>query len=329
MKQTSSSSLRRSMLGAAAILPFMVARRSQAAAKYPERPVRLIVQVQAGTAADTMMRAMSEHVSRRWGQPIVVENRVGVAGTLGPAYVAKSTAPDGYTLTVIPVSLFRVPLMQDVNFDPLADFTYIANLSAYTFGTVVRSDSPYRDFRALIDAARERPGELSYATPGVGSTQHLTMEQVSLQTGVRFNHVPFKGTPEAIAALLGGHVDAVADASAWTSVVESGKARLLCTWGLTRPKKWKDVPTLTELGIPLVADSPCGIGGPHGMRASVVKEVNDAFRSTLDDPKVLETLEGLQMVPRYMGTDEYNRFVREEIESSKELIKRLGLSKRA
>jgi hypothetical protein len=328
MTSLSVSHRRRLVLGSAAGLLFSTSTRAQSQ-NYPEKPIKLIVQVPAGTAADTMMRAMSEFASRRLGQAIVVENRVGAAGTLGPASVAKLAAPDGYTITVIPVSLFRLPYMQEVNFNPLTDFTYIANLSAYTFGTVVRADSPYQNLKALIDAARAKPGEITYATPGAGSTQHLTMEQISAFAKVKFNHIPFKGTPEALTALLGGHVDVVADASAWTPIVDSGKAKLLCTWSATRPKKWKDYPTLTELGIPLIADSPCGIGGPKGMDPQIVKKLNDVFFASLSDQRVLDVLDTLQMMPRYMDTETYNRFVQTEIEQSKSLIDRIGLAKRA
>lgn len=317
---------RRTLLAGVASLGLASSLRAQGA--YPDRPIKLIVQVPAGMAADSVMRAMADFVSRRFGQPIAVENRVGAAGTLGPVSVAKQAQPDGYTLTVIPVSLFRLPYMQDVNFNPSTDFTYIANLSAYTFGMVVRADSPFKDFKALIDAARARPGQVSYATPGAGSTQHLSMEQIAAHAKVTFNHIPFKGTPESLAALLGGHVDVVADASAWTPAVESGRARLLCTWSASRPKKWKDVPTLTELGIPVVADSPTGIGGPKGMDPAVVRKINDAFHAALSDPKVLETLDNLQMTPRYMDTETYNRFVTNEIVQSKALIERVGLAKR-
>jgi tripartite-type tricarboxylate transporter receptor subunit TctC len=317
---------RRQVLLACALWPLAGAARAQA--NYPDRPIRLIVQVPAGTAADAMMRAMGEFVSRRFGQPVIVENRVGASGTLGPVSVAKTAAPDGYTLTVIPVSLFRLPYMQDVNFNPSTDFTYIANLSAYTFGTVVRAESPIRSFAQMVEMAKQRPDELTYATPGAGSTQHLTMEQICTRANIRLKHIPYKGTPDALVALLGGHVDMVADASAWTPMVEAGKARLLCTWGATRPKKWKDVPTLTELGIPLVADSPTGIGGPKGMDPAVIAKVRDAFAAALSDPKVQETLETLQMVPRYMDTETYNKFVTTEIRDSKPLIERLGLSKR-
>jgi len=301
----------------------------RAQGSYPQHPIRLVVQVPAGTAADTMMRAMGDFVARRLGQPVVIENRVGAAGTLGPVSVAKSAAPDGYTLTVIPVSLFRLPYMQDVNFNPSTDFTYIANLSAYTFGIVVRTDSPLQNFQQMLEAARQKPGVLTYATPGAGSTQHLTMEQICAHANIRLNHIPYKGTPDALAALMGGHVDMVADASAWTPMVETGKARLLCTWGASRPPKWKDVPTLTELGIPVVADSPTGIGGPRGMDPAVVAKVRDAFAAALNDPKVRETLDNLQMVPRYMDTETYNRFVAAEIVNSKALIERVGLGKRS
>ncbi|MDO8280853.1 MAG: tripartite tricarboxylate transporter substrate binding protein, partial [Burkholderiaceae bacterium] len=177
---------RRTILAGVASLGLASTLRAQSA--YPDRPIKLIVQVPAGTAADSMMRAMADFVSRRFGQPVTVENRVGAAGTLGPVSVAKLAQPDGYTLTVIPVSLFRLPYMQDVNFNPSTDFTYIANLSAYTFGMVVRADSPFKDFKALIDAARARPGQISYATPGAGSTQHLSMEQIAAHAKVTFNH---------------------------------------------------------------------------------------------------------------------------------------------
>lgn len=326
MNETRMNLTRRRLLAAGVLLPVVPAVTAQGS--YPDKPIRLVVQVPAGTAADTMMRAMAEFVSRRFGQPITVENKVGAAGTLGPVSVAKLAQPDGHTLTVIPVSLFRLPYMQEVNFNPATDFTYIANLSAYTFGIVVRADSPFQNFRQLLDAARARPGQLSYATPGAGSTQHLTMEQISAIEKVRFTHVPFKGTPESLTALLGGHVDLVADASAWTPMVESGKARLLCTWSATRPKKWKEIPTLTELGIPLVADSPTGIGGPRGMDPAVVRKIMDAFAAALHDPKVLEALDSLQMTPRYMDTEAYNRFVATEIQQSKVLIERIGLARK-
>ncbi len=323
---TPASTHRRRLIACSLLLPISSAIRAQGA--YPERPIRLVVQVPAGTAGDTMMRAMAEFASRQFGQPVAVENRVGASGTLGPVSVAKTSAPDGYTLTVIPVSLFRLPYMQNVNFNPSTDFTYIANLSAYTFGIVVRADSPIQSFQRLLDAARQKPGILTYATPGPGSTQHLTMEQISAHAGIRLNHIPHKGSPDMLVALLGGHVDMVADASAWTPMVESGKARLLCTWSAERPKKWKDVPTLSELGIPVIADSPTGIGGPRGMDPAVVARVREVFAAALKDPKVLEVLDNLQMAPRYMDTETYNRFVNEEITRSKALIERVGLAKR-
>jgi tripartite-type tricarboxylate transporter receptor subunit TctC len=225
----------------------------------------------------------------------------------------------------MPISMFRLPYMQKTSFDPQKDFTYISLLTGYTFGVVVKKDSKFQTFKDLIDAARAEPGKITYATPGAGTTLHITMEQIAAAAGVKWTQVPFRGGAETSAAVLGGHVSATADSTGWGPLVDAGELRLLCTWGPARTKKWPNVPTLTELGFPIVSDSPFGIAGPRNMNPAAVKRLDEAFRAAMQDKAVLDTLEKFDMAPRYMGTADYAKFVEATITEQKALIERLGL----
>ncbi len=147
----------------------------------------------------------------------------------------------------MPVTIFRLLHMQKTPYDPMKDFSQILHTSAYTFGVVVRADSPLKTFEDVIAFAKANPGKFTYATPGAGSSLHIAMEQIALKAGVKFTHVPFKGGPESWAALEGGHVMADADATGWAPLVDAGKFRLLCIWTQERSPRWPDAPTLKEL----------------------------------------------------------------------------------
>ena len=160
---------------------------------------------------------------------MVVENKGGAGGTLGAEALATTAQPNGYTISQIPISVFRLPYMQKMNYDPLKDFTYIINLSGYTFGIVVKKDAPWKTFNEFMAYAKANPGKVSYGTPGIGTSLHLTMEMLASKQGIKWTHVPFKGTAETIAAILAGQVTVGADASGWGPQVESGDLRLLVT----------------------------------------------------------------------------------------------------
>src|SRR5258708_16261067 len=159
----------------------------------------------------------------------------------------------------------RIPQMQKLSWDPLSDFTYIIGLSGYTFGVVVRSDSPFRTFRELLDWAKANPGKLSYGSTGTGTSPHLLMEEVSRKTAVQFLHVPFKGNADSTQALLGGHVMAQSDSSGWVRFVDAGPFRLVVTFGTQRTKRWPSVPTAKDLGLGMVYSSPYGIVRPRAL----------------------------------------------------------------
>jgi tripartite-type tricarboxylate transporter receptor subunit TctC len=199
------------------------------AQSFPSRPVTLIVPWPAGGTTDVGMRALASATEKHLGQSIVVENRPGGSGTLGPGQMAATAKPDGYIVTQIPITIFRFPFMQKTSFDPATDFTYIIGVSGYTFGVVVRDDASWKTFQELVAAAKANPGKVNYGSPGTGTSLHIAMEQIAKQQGIKWTHIPFKGNSEAMNALLGGHIDAVADSSGWAQLVNAGRLRLLVT----------------------------------------------------------------------------------------------------
>ncbi len=307
-------------LGAALAAP---AARAQA--RFPERPIRLIVPWAAGGTTDIQMRALAEQAARRLGQPVVIENRAGAGGVLGPQQLLQER-PDGYVLSQIPISVFRHPQMaQRPLFNPLEDFTYIIHLTGYLFGTVVRADAPWRTLAEFLDYAKANPGRVNYGTPGVGTSLHITMEQIAGTRGIEWTHVPFRGFSENIQALLGGQIQALADSSGWSEMVLSGRVRLLATWGAERAKRFPDVPTLRESGIDIVSTSPYGLAGPKGMAPEVVRVLHDAFREALFDPAHVAILDRFDMQPWHLDAEAYAAFVRRSYAEEGEMIRRLGL----
>lgn len=306
----------------ALLLAFIAGAAS--AQQFPTKPITLICPWPAGGASDLVMRAFAEAVGKQLGQNVIVENRPGASGTMGAAALV-SAQPDGYTLTQLPISVFRTPLMNKMTFDPLKDITYIINVTGYTFGMVVRADAPWKDLAEFVAYAKANPEKITYGTPGTGTTPHLAVEQFALKAGIKLSHIPFKGFAENAQSLLGGHTLALSDSTGWAPHVDAGKMRLLATYGSKRTKRWPHIPTLLDAGYDTVSDSPFGFGGPKGMDPKVVKILHDAFRKAMDDPKVVSMLEKYDQPVIYMSGEEYARFAKKTMEEEKALIDRLGL----
>ncbi len=296
---------------------------SALAEQFPSKPVTLICPWAAGGGTDIHMRTLAELASKRLGQPVVVENRAGGSGMNGPATMAKTARPDGYTVSQLAITAFRLPHLQKVDWDPLKDFTYIVGLAGYTFGIVVKADSPFKTFQDLIDFARAHPGELSYATPGIGTSLHLAMEEIAYKAGVKVLHVPFKGQAEGVAALMGGHVMAQVDSTGWARQVDAGTLRLLATLG-DRRTRW-NAPTVKELGVDTVSNSPYGLVGPKGMPADVVQVLHDAFKSASEDPENQKTLQQLDQPYWYKSSKDYALWAAETFRSERATMERVGL----
>jgi len=295
---------------------------------YPAKPVTMVVPWPAGGSTDIVMRTISEAAAKHLGQPIVIDNKPGASGTLGPAVVAATAKPDGYTLAQIPITVMRLPLMQKVTWDARKDFTYVVHLTGYTFGITAKADGPFKTWQDVVAFAKENPGKVTYATPGTGTSLHIGMEQIAARAGIQLTQVPFKGGAETNAAVLGGHTSLQADSTGWKPLVEGGQLRLLAIWTGERSKVWPDTPTLKELGYPFVFDSPFGIAGPKGMDAEVVKKLHDAFKKALEEPAVIEMMAKYDMVPRYLDTEAYRKAVEEVISSEQAALEKIGLAKK-
>ena len=316
---------RRTALGLGATLLAAPALRAQGTGRFPDRPLRLLVPWAAGGTTDIQLRALAEQAAKRLGQPVIVENKPGAGGVLA-AQQLLNERPDGYVLAQMPISVFRHPQMaQRALFNPLEDFSYVIHLTGYLFGVVVRADAPWRTFPQFLDEAKANPGKFNYGTPGVGTSLHITMEQIAGLRGIDWVHVPFRGVAENMQSLLGGQIQATADSSGWAELVQSGRLRLLVTWGAERAKRFPDVPTLRESGIDLVSASPYGLAGPKGMSPEVVRVLHDAFREALFDPAHIAILERFDMAPFHLGPDEYAAFARRQYAEEGEMIRKLGL----
>ena len=292
---------------------------------YPERPITLIVPYSAGGGTDIAMRNLADVLGKQLGTRVIVENKTGAGGTIGPASLANAR-PDGYTISQMPITVLRYPHMQKVTWDVFKDFSWIVGVTGYTFGVVVRADSPWKTWKEFIAYAEANPEKVTYGTPGLGTSLHMTMEELGLKEGIKWTHVPFKGNADTTAALMGGHITAVADSSGWGEYVQSGRFRLLVTWGAERTKRWPDVPTLKELGYNIVSNSPYGLAGPKGMDPKHVKILHDAVKKAIEDPGYQKTLERLDQENFYLSTEEYVRRVKTWYDEEKVNVERVGLS---
>jgi tripartite-type tricarboxylate transporter receptor subunit TctC len=305
-----------------------VAPAAALAQAYPAKPVTLVVPWPAGGSTDIVMRAISEAAAKHLGQTIVIDNKPGASGTLGPAVMAATAKPDGYTLAQIPITVMRLPLMQKVTWDARKDFTYIVHLTGYTFGITTKADGQFKTWPEVVAFAKDNPGKVTYATPGAGTSLHIGMEQIAAKAGIQLTHVPFKGGAETNAAVLGGHTTLQADSTGWKPLVDGGQLKLLAIWTAERSKNWPDTPTLQELGYPFVFDSPFGIAGPKGMDAEVVKKLHDAFKKALEEPALIATMAKYDMVPRYLDTEGYRKAVEEVIAGEQAALEKIGLAKK-
>jgi tripartite-type tricarboxylate transporter receptor subunit TctC len=319
---------RRDVLQASLAGAVSIAMPAMAQSNFPSRPIKLICPWPAGGSTDAVMRAIAESASRILNNPVIIENKGGAGGMLGPNELV-SAKPDGYTLSQLPMGILRIPHMQKTLFDPLADFTYVACLTGYTFGIVVRSDSPIKSIKDLVDYAKANPGKFTYGSTGNGTTPHLAVEEFAMKAGIKLQHVPFKGNAEGMQAILGGHIMSHSDATGWGPHVEAGTCRLLATYGSKRTKRWPNAPTLNELGYDTVSDSPFGVGAPKGMDPAITRKLHDTFKATLEDPKVLASFEKYDQSVIYMNTEDYTKYARENFPKEKKLIEQLGLAKPA
>ena len=314
------------LAAAAAVAGAALPALAQGASGFPQKPIRLVIAFPAGGPTDITMRQLADNAGKVLGQPVIVENKPGAGGSL-PAQLLQTSAADGYTVAQIPLGVFRLPYTTKINWDPVKDISYIINVTGYAFGIVVPADSPIRTWKDFVAYAKANPGKLSYGSTGTLTSPHLTTELIAQQVGMQLNHIPYKGSAELAQAITGGHIMAAADSTGFAPLVQAGKIRVLNTWGEKRLEKFPDVPTLKELGIDIVQNSPFGIGAPRGTPPEVVARLHDAFKKAMDEPSYVQALGRYDMLPMYMSPTQYTRFAQETFATEKALVEKLGLAK--
>jgi tripartite-type tricarboxylate transporter receptor subunit TctC len=313
-------------LAAPSLGTFAQTTSSSSGQAFPVKPIKLIIAFPAGGPTDITMRSLADNASKVLGQTVVVENKPGAGGTL-PAQQMQTAPADGYTLAQIPLGVFRLPYTTKINWDPVKDISYVINVTGYAFGIVVPTDSPIKNWNDFVAYAKANPGKLSYGSTGTLTSPHLTTELIAQKVGIQLNHIPYKGSAELAQAILGGHLMAAADSTGFAPLVESGKLRVLNTWGEQRLAKFPNAPTLKELGIDVVQNSPFGIGAPRGTPPDVVKKLHDGFKKAMEDPSYVQALARYDMLPIYMDSAQYARFAQDTYLREKALVEKLGLVK--
>ena len=287
------------------------------------RQTSIIVPYTPGGLSDVLLRALAPIAAKHLGRNIIIENKPGNAGLLGPVQMARTAKPDGSVVSFLGIGAYREPFFRKVDWDPIKDFDYVIGLWGFVFGIVVPVDSPFQTLKDIVEFGRKNPGDFTFGSSGNLSSPHLLMENLGLMTGAKFNHIPFKGTSEAIQATIGKHVMATIESPAWAPAVDGGLLRVVATFTEQRTR-W-NAPTAREAGYDLVFTSPAGLVAPKGLPPPTLKALHDALRAALDDPAFQQTLVKYDMVYWYRSSADYLAWAEQTLVREKDLLTRLNL----
>ena len=313
----------RSLAAAAALLVSL----GLAAQPYPSKPVRIFVTIGPGAAADVLTRMVGEKLGPRLGQPIIIDNRAGAGGTIAADAVAKSP-PDGYSLLMASSSTHgaNASVYPSLPFDPIKDFTPIVLVASNPNVLVVPPSLGVNTLEELIALAKRKPGELTYASGGTGTSMHISGEVLSMLGGVKLQHIPFKSTPDAINAALAGSVSMTfASAPTVMSQVKAGRLKAL---GLTSEKPLSSLPEVTPLSAQGLrgfdVSAWFGLAAPAGTPEPVIQRLNTETLAVLAMADVREKFASLGMEPLGSTPAEFGAFIRSEIKRLGEVVKAFG-----
>jgi tripartite-type tricarboxylate transporter receptor subunit TctC len=315
--------MKRVLLAAAAALGMAGAH----AQDYPSKPIRLIVPLSTGAGADIAARIVAQRMNEHWKYPAIVDNRPGAGGQIGTAAVVKAE-PDGHTLLVQSSSHSANPaIYRKLPYDPLKDLIDVAILGKTPYVMVSAGNGPYPSLKALVAAAKAKPGEIAYSSAGLGTSTHLAAEYLTGLAGVRMIHVPFKGSPEALQDVLGGRsAFYMAPVNVALGLVRDGKLNALGVSTRTRAEVLPQVPPLAEQGLPdFEVTLWFGLWAPAGTPGAVVQKLNLAINAIVQEPQVREQFAKLGMQPSPMKPEEFAKFVRGEIDVYKRIVKQAGI----
>ncbi len=298
------------------------------AQEYPTKPINLMIGMAPGGLIDPAIRAAAKAAEKYLGQPFIVENKAGGGGTTAFGILAKEK-PDGYHLAGAgSPPLTYVPHFRQVSYT-LKDFIPICSFGrGAPLGVIVRADSPFKTLRDLIEYARKNPEAVTYGSTGVGMPLHLCAEYIALKEGVKFTHIPYKGSSAAFAALLGGHITfqsgGVADVK---DHIRAGKVRVLVTYGDERWKTFPDIPAMKEFGYNFPNESYINVAAPKGTPQAIIKKLEDAFHKGIDDPEYRKLMAQLEAPVAFVGSDDLTKYFERHFKEVGELAEKLHIPK--
>ena len=313
---------RRRFLAGAGALATATALHTAAQGPWPQKPVKLYVGFPPGGGADAMARLIAAKLPERLGQPVVVENKTGATGTISSELVAKAP-PDGYTLQLAHINSNAIGplLVAKGRFDPVADFTPIALIGITPQMLCHHPKHKFKDVPDLISYAKANPGKLSFASSGVGSIQHIAGEAFKLAAGVDLLHVPFKGTGEALAALMGGEVDLTfSSTGSALPQVRANKLVLLAVCSPRRLPNLPDVPAVAETLKGYEIATWYGLAGPAKLPREIVTRLNTEVQAILKQPEIARRLQDLDAEVSSGSPEQFAAFWKRENEKYKELL---------
>jgi len=309
----------------AAALALVCAMPALARAEYPDKPIKIIVPFSAGGIVDSLARVAGEKLQARYGKPVVVENKTGAGGAIGTDFVAKAPA-DGYTLLMVSPSHAVLPSLQkNLSWNPVRDFKAVAGVGIVPNVIVVHPDVPAKNMAELLALARSRPVPLTYATAGVGTSNHLAGELLAQEAGIKLDHVPYKGQSDALNDLIAGRVDLMPLTAALAMpYVKAGKLRALAVTTGKRAEALPDLPTVAEsANLPnYQVGTWFGLVAPAGTPAPILEKLSADVQAILDMPDVkarFDTL-GMEMAPQ--SGSEFDAFVAAETDKWGRVMKR-------
>ena len=294
------------------------------AQSWPAKPIRYVIPFDAGSSPDIVGRTIAERLTRLWGQQVVVDNRVGAAGTLGSAYVAKSP-PDGYTLLQanIASNAISISLYAKMPYDQVRDFAPITRIGMTPNVIMVHPSTPFKTVKDMVDYAKANPGKLSYSASLVGTSPHLTMELLKLQLKFDIVHIPYRIGSQAVTDTIGGQVPInISNAPLSTGALQGNRLRALAVTSAQRVAVLPDVPTMQESGVPnFEVNSWYGLMAPAGTPAAVLDKINADMHTALHSPEVDKRMQEAGMPPSPTTRQEFDQFVRSEIARWARVIK--------
>lgn len=317
---------RASLISLIACLAALCAAADSHALEYPVKPVRLVVPFPPPGAPDTLARALGEKLSERWGQQVLVENRLGASGNVAYGSVA-TAAPDGYTLLLAVNGLAtNVSLYRNLPFDPVRDFAPITLLATSQQVLVVGSSVPITSVKDLVALAKAKPGELTFGSAGSGTVLHLAGELFKTLSGVNIVHVPYKGSSLALIDLLGGRTKLMfLDIPLTLPNLKSGKLRALGVTGARRTPALPDIPTIAEAGVPGYEIAPWfGLLAPSGTSREIVDKIHQDAVSILNAPELRSRMLGLGLEMVGNAPGQFGAFIKSEVANMAKIVSASG-----